>query len=487
MDITDLLFALNRPEYPKNPEVLQSALAWSLEDRKPTAKTGKGLVYEQISPSISKSIEILQSRPNLADSIRLLDDIGLVIGSGAPQDERMGDSLWNQLRAVSAQKAKAYSAVPITPGATMLQDAIGVHAKAGPPNFAEIIEQVYRAGAHQPVPSREAARRWYQAISAYKGDQLLEFLDAVAGRLLEALIGRNPLPGVKDGAAAVEEPVGQQPQWLKGVGTPMRWFHESWNVLCSEEWRRALPPQRWADWASCVLRTAIALTFLWEARFFQRLGRILLSDHPTDQVKALVAMPLPLLRWRESGLPISVRDENSRLIRTVLDGTRIRALLGEILVAHAPHGGAQWHMEKGLEKFTEWFCKETDLSSRFREDLSDCFGSGKFSAANNVLETIRYLLLARAESGRQADFYGVLRRRSGRFLVVSPGEEWMVVVASLAAGSPGKKCTLGRLRTSLSALGIYAEREQVIQELERAGLSRSSHDADDAIVVWSGF
>lgn len=487
MDIADLLFPLNRPEYPKNPEILQSALAWSLDVHKPPGRTGVGLVYEKISPSLSKTIEIKEARPSASQSNQLMDKLGFEIGSGGREGDSLGNSLWNELRAVSAQKAKAYSALPITPGTAMLQDAVGVHAKAGPPNFAEIIEQVYRAGARGSVGASEAARLWYDAISSYQGDQLLEFLDTVAGQLLTERLGRNPLLGVRDGAKSLDEPAEGPPEWLRFTATPMAWFHRSWNTLCSEAWRVALPPQRWTDWASCVLRTGIALSFLWEAQFFQRLGRVLLSGDALGQARELMSRPLPLLRWRESSLPISVRDENSRLIRTVLDGTRVRTWLGEILAPHGPAENLNWRTEKGLEQFISWLCDEATLSSRSLENLNDCFGGGKFGAANNVLETIRYLLLARAESGRRADFYGVLRRRSGRFVVVAPGEEWMVVLASLASGAPGRQCTLGGLRASLSAMGIYAEREQVIQELERAGLSRSSHDADDAIVVRSGF
>lgn len=485
MDITKLFFPLNRPEYPKNPEILQSALAWSLDDGKSKPDPTRGLVYEERVPSTAKSLKIVEARPSPSESIEILEELDLIIGGGGASESQLANSLWDELRAVSAQKAKAFSAMPLTLGTAMLQDPVGVHAKTGPPNFAQIIEQIYRAGAGRAVPSREAAWRWHNAVSA-SNDPLLGFLDRLAGQVLQNRIGRNPIPVIAKTAKAKDGLAADPPAWLQSVPTPMVWFYDSWNALCSDEWRNALPSQRWADWASCVLRMGIGCTFLWEACFFQRLGRLLLADQPADDLRSLLA-PLPLLRWRESNLQISVRDENSRLIRTVLDGTRVRIFLGDVLESHDQEINNRWHASDGIIDFCEWFSRKASRSGSFRSELNNCFGGGKFSAANNVLETIRYLLLARSESGAQADFYGVLRRRSGRFLVVSPGEEWMVVLASLAAESPGKQCTLGRLRESLASLGIYAEREQVIQELERAGLSRSSHDADDALVVWSGF
>lgn len=486
MSINDLWFPLNRPEYPKNPEVLQSALAWSLDSGRQPSERGKGLVYEEKTKSGARTVEILQARPSAEESHALLRQMNLSIGARGHDSEQLHDSLWDGLRAVTAQKAKAYSPVPLTVGMAMLQDAVGVHAKAGPPNFAEIIEQVYRAGTSSAVETGEAARRWSSALSTGDGDRLLEFLDVVSGRILEARIGRNPLAAIADATRRGGQLAPALPAWLSSARTPMNWFHESWNTLCTPAWRGVLPPQRWSDWASCVLRTGVALTFLWEARFFQHLGRFLLS--PTgESVSGTISRQMTLLRWRSAGLPITVRDENSRLIQTVLDGTRVRITLDEILSTHVNDRAGDWHSKDGLDDFARWFASDPVRYKDFRSRVSACYGGGKFPPANNSLETIRYLLLARSESGQQADFYGLLRRRSSRFLVVSPGEEWIVVAASLAAGSPGARCTLGALRSSLASLGIYAERDEVITELERAGLSRSSHDADDAIVVWSGF
>ena len=45
----------------------------------------------------------------------------------------------------------------------------------------------------------------------------------------------------------------------------------------------------------------------------------------------------------------------------------------------------------------------------------------------------------------------------------------------------------GEVKESLAELGLAPSRDTLVHELERAGLSRSSHDADDGIEVAAGF
>ena len=52
--------------------------------------------------------------------------------------------------------------------------------------------------------------------------------------------------------------------------TPFRWFWTKWSTLCdpANEWREALPARRFTDWSLCLLRTALAFAYIWEAEFF---------------------------------------------------------------------------------------------------------------------------------------------------------------------------------------------------------------------------
>ena len=140
----------------------------------------------------------------------------------------------------------------------------------------------------------------------------------------------------------------------------------------------------------------------------------------------------------------------------------------------------------GFNEISGWLSSlmNEDKTTELTERLSD---PTETRSMKNMLETIRYLLVSRNEIGRQADFYGLLATRSRRFLVVEPGEEWIVVLSGLSSKEPGAHGILRDLRAGLRDLGIEAQRTTVIQELERAGLARSSHDADDAILIWAGF
>ncbi|MCI0462781.1 MAG: hypothetical protein L0Z62_38020 [Gemmataceae bacterium] len=111
------------------------------------------------------------------------------------------------------------------------------------------------------------------------------------------------------------------------------------------------------------------------------------------------------------------------------------------------------------------------------------------SMANNQKEFVRYLLLPRSsddDSVDQADFYS-LARTNGRHTWFRPGPEWLVVVTSLLCAGPGGFCTLGDLTRDLAALGMRVERSVLVGMLEEAGLSTDSPDADDALVIRSGF
>ena len=127
------------------------------------------------------------------------------------------------------------------------------------------------------------------------------------------------------------------------------------------------------------------------------------------------------------------------------------------------------------------------MNQSSRAELLSCFGGDLKPSAKNTLETVRYLLLCRQVHGEDADFYGLLARHGRRWAVVEPGPEWIVVFASLSAKQPGGWANLRQLKDSLKELGLSPSRETVVQELERAGLSRSSHDADDGIDVAAGF
>ncbi len=61
------------------------------------------------------------------------------------------------------------------------------------------------------------------------------------------------------------------------------------------------------------------------------------------------------------------------------------------------------------------------------------------------------------------------------------------MVTSLLCGHVGGQCTLGMLLEDLRQLGIQVERWILVDMLENAGLSVDSPDADNALLIRSGF
>jgi hypothetical protein len=110
-------------------------------------------------------------------------------------------------------------------------------------------------------------------------------------------------------------------------------------------------------------------------------------------------------------------------------------------------------------------------------------------APKTLREFVRYLLLARSSNDAasdEADFY-YLARSDRRRTWIEPGPEWVVVVASLAAGEPAGRCTLSKVAREVRQLGVQVDRTTLVSLLEGVGLTQDSPDADEAVVVNSGF
>jgi hypothetical protein len=225
----------------------------------------------------------------------------------------------------------------------------------------------------------------------------------------------------------------------------------------------------------------MGMGYLWEAQFYRDLCEHLASAAPEQPY--LLPNNKELLKWTARSEAISTRDVNRSVRLVVSTGHAARAqffrnyesvLMANPELAQAP-----------LEDIISVIKHE--MGSYESNPFSEILSESKRTDGPNTWETVVYSLQCRAETGSEADFYSLLTRRSRRFLVVEPGPEWMVVLASLTAGAPGLSTTLGQVKRSLAMLGLYPSRETLVQELEQAGLAGSSHDADDALEVVSAF
>ena len=489
---------LNRPEYPKNPEAFQSALAWSLADstveidpenfpEKVDPSKPTGLIYRKIS-SRARNINLLETCPGSSEIGHLsnsLGDAGLQPDASISLDF-VSESLLGALEGVKPDRAKGIAAAPVTRAAAFLQNPVGVHTKANPPNFAKIIEQIYAAGNPAGSESSSAADAWYKAITAYEGRFEKAIESGLSGYLENSALGLRLPNGTPSSPPGFEQPL-----WLRQIETPFSWFHRNWSTFCSPQWRKALAGRRWSDWASCILRTGISAAYLWESRFYRDLGKLLLSESISEGEarSKLIDHAGPLLEWYEPNLRLTVRDQNS-VIRTIInDGYTVRSLLQDnpdVLerVDSEELELDDWQTIDGFDRVIRAIHR--NLTGADRDSIAACFERAS-SGAKNTVETVQYSLGIRQETGKHADFYGLIARRSRRFLVVEPGEEWIVVIASMCAAQPSGRTVLRTVRQSLAQLGISVSRDVLVGELERAGLTTSSHDADDAIEVWAGF
>jgi hypothetical protein len=393
----------------------------------------------------------------------------------------LAEALLDSFQGSQPDKGKGMASSPVLAETALAMDGdglLGVNA----PNFGLIIEQLYRLGSADRVEINRAASMWYncQASGVENG-----FYDRLRHAARESSIVPDhvamPEPDGKKGTL-----IDGMPPWLKSHGTPFRWFKKGWDTLCSQDWVDALPRKRWADWAGCILRTGVGMGYLWESRFFHRIGiRLMAEDFDAENSIQWALKDDPLLQWLHESESVTARDTNGKIKQTVFSGQKVYKFIEEII---------NQHKDSIKEKIPDLSSAETlPLFLKYvhglldKGQLKECFSASTPKYANNRFEAVRYSLTCRKRFGEDADYYSLLQVASRNYRVVSPGPEFMVVLASLSAGSPAGKTTLGKIREDLKILGLQPHRSLVVQELERCGLCQSSHDADNAITVTSGF
>lgn len=490
-DTNEIFFRLNRPQYSPIPEGVQAAMAWSLdpereeeewiidtEDRK---RKRVGYIFKKTSLARKKlgTIQVRQTMNNPGGASELkskLEDDDFEFPG--IDSQVLYDSLDNSLKGVVPPRAVGLSAVPLCQGAAFLQDPVGIHGVKNPPNYGAIVRQLYGLGLRPDDPrGKDPIQLWYEALGS-RSSNLQSILKVATELKWKSVI--KELPSAS-GTASLNRP----PRWLANADTPFLWFKNAWENFCADEWRQSLPERRWSEWASGLLRTGIGLGFLWEARFYKRLAQAIVDETMVDEI---LDSKEPLLSWEDNTKPVSNLDQNPFIMETVADGlkamTEIDGLLHDKKNEITDEKVERWQQEDNLQPWVSWAREKLgpDLKR-----LEKCFGTKPTKKAeNNTLETIRYSLECRQEVGNDIDYLALIKRKSRRFLVVEPGPEWIVLLASLTAGKPGKVTTLDWLRKDLAKLGLKPSREILIAELERAGLTKGSHDAEDAIEV-SGF
>jgi hypothetical protein len=490
---------LDRPEYSKQTEALLTDLLWrspgstlydcALAGRKtPDGQVLDRVVFERVSKASQKVVE---SSP-LARSADLSGTIG-----GPATAECLG-ALLNALRAPRSRSYKSISAVPVHPDLIVLQTLSGIVNKENPPNLAKIIEQVGRLGgsdgvgavAHAflsgfatPPPIRDGLSGCTAATHSIIGGTVWDRLGLMAAPT-------TPWPAWPSVRARVYDKDGEQPILAALPKTPFKWFWNKWRVLCDPQrgWLSHLPERRWLDWALALLRAALAFGYLWEAELYVRLFERVLERHAgvdgpaRERLVGFLGGQFTLAVVHPRQLPPSQKRMWAALGTNVATGYLFRKRLMDLFDADST---AAPPVHDPGQTIPQW------LDALSPDRLSELAAPMSITAstATNTKEFIKYLMLQRSaddDSSDQADLY-YLARSQHTNTWVEMGPEWLVVETALLAGRPGRSCTLKLLLDDLAFLGLSIDRSTLVGLLEDTGLSADSPDADDALVIESGF
>lgn len=497
---SSIFFYFNRPEYVSSPEAFLSYLGWSvINEIEPNRKNNKvtsdkkGYVYEKLRPTTSKIVTIEQTKPEKENYSKFLEILHDNVDSHnlCLDETRILSSLFNSLKGVQPKKARGQAAIPITPACLFYQNSIGMHAKKNPANIGEIFKQMYNMGSKDKIMINPSYQ-WLQALSNYLDTNIYSLIEQISREIVpidKELIDRIQDIDINSGKH-INNKDNTYPIWLRNAETPFKWFKNTWDAFCSNThgWERVMPARRWVDWSSTILRTTIGFGFLWEASFYKKLFEMIINNQVTPRVaQERILNSDVLLKWDSPTVQPSLRNVNNSIKNVLRDGLAFKDILdAEILSFFEKNDipsdfNKKIMSENGLSHFIKWARNNLDKNRLIRK--SENYEMN----ITNTYETIMYALLCRNDYTDQADYYGLLKRRSNRFTVVEPGPEWVVTVASVLTGRPGGATTLKNIKQSLRMLGLNPSKDLLIFELENAGLTRSSHDADEAIIVKAGF
>jgi hypothetical protein len=512
----DEYLPLPRPEYAKQTEALLTDLLWRSPGSSLSGPTGAsyfdalGQLERQAKglPGMDRLIPLRAGgQTNLVETFPLAytaDTSPLVrTAPGAnSQSSSLLDSVLESIVAPRARGATSLTCVPLHPEIVVLQTLHGLVNKERPPQLARSIEVVGWLGGSPALGS--VASRFLQAVAqqAAAREGLPGLIDSIV-----PLIARHvwsQLPGLSKNPNALMpswQGVAPQPLPTGGSGsalatnrnTPFSWFWDNWLVLCSPAngWYELLPSRRFTDWSLCLLRTGLAFAYLWEAEFFVRVHACLVEranpsgTYPAAQaLRSMVNGKTGLATIESPLVPASQKDAwrplSTLLARGQVARLRFVKYLENNLPFMLPPSGT------GLDDVVQdW------IASVPSADLPDLAAplAPEPDTARNQKFFVRYLLQPRSsddDSADQADFY-YLARTNSKNVWFQPGPEWLVVVTGLLGNTPGGRCTLGMLLEGLSRLGLRSERWVLVGMLEEAGLSLDSPDADNALVIRSGF
>ena len=323
--------------------------------------------------------------------------------------------LLEELEAPAPARATRSVATPLTIGAALLQDRRGVTGKNNPANIALILEQMYSLGGG----SVSVSHKWASAILSARQSGLPTWASEAIMEIVPTCFRENARQRVR-GLEDVEPAKHRKPAWLlRYQRTPFGWFSVTWDRLCTEGWIDKMPRRRWADWAACVARTAIATGYMFEMHMARRMTAALVSkEDPDTAVRSALDDSNRLFTW-DDHLGRVAADVGPTMNRLAAVGTECLALLEALVEDGDGDEGvpAPSKYDGHPNGLCEWLVQArrviaSDIDD-VQEQISHALDARRSSSANNIWETMRYSLLDRSESGAD-DLYALLRG-AGRY------------------------------------------------------------------------
>ena len=458
-------FPFRKMEYPSGSiETYASAMA------RRVVSGVQNCIFEY-GPAARPRRRVAETRPSPGEGLEKFSNAlaseGVRLTDGSDElDLELANAILDSVRSVSAAKSKSYAAVALEPLFALLSSPSGLKGQASPPNYGALIEDIYELGRGEATgdSSQSASGRWWTSLTERPRSPLLR---STAAALREYLGDAAPLlEGIElPPPVQIERPRWWTAELSNARCNPFRIFHNSWNRLTSIECRDKLPLRQWNDWSNCILRTGLAMSYLWEFRLFDHLGRSLVTAEAIDH-------PVSLIDWND-GLSITEHDTASPLIHMIRRGLSTREKLearglDEVLVNSETLADAASQIGSRPESIE---LKKTLLDDyRQRKPLG--------SRARNRWEFVKYNLQARDES----DHYGFLTS-SGKYTWPSPSTEWVAAWCGVTPETFGDSSHLTDFRRLLEGLGINVEMKTLSRAVEQAGLARNNSDADEALEI----
>jgi hypothetical protein len=490
---SSLLFPLNEPDHIGFPELLISALvsrerevpAWR-DNAAGGADQKKLLAYTVNGKLDVRGFETVITEPKqgvggsgwstwveaVKTSMTLVD----------PDYDDLAAALKESLKGVQIRHSKIQrgAVVPMSTAMALLQNSRGVLGKGGPSNFGLILEQMYSLGNGYSNDA-SAAALLVRAFDLQENNDVL--IRALSSAVTNGIIdGRN----IVESNRATHNPV--SPSFLApGSSSPFGWFAEVWPRLTSDAWVSALPARRWIDWATTVLRLSFGLGILWESKWYEELGREILSEglgdiDPDRIIKNVNSRSL--MTWHSRGTEERGRNVQQEIRSTLTIGYHVKSIVTEVV------SNVSGLESAGMAEVTSAL-RNPDVIKKLTQQKKLSFAQTNKSSLQHRWDAVESCLTTRNTlGGNEIDHYGLLiakGNKNARFRIVEPSTEVMAVIGSLSNYMPDGECRIGDVKRNLRSLGLRPALSELVNALEGAGLCRRTADADESAVVRSAF